>query len=184
MRNLLYLFVFAALLLGLSACSSYYYSMLNSNDPVGEKNERGDFVQENDTVRISYRFWGENAPVTITIYNKLDEPLYVDWGRSALIIDDVATTYDPKVASVRGESSSVASGSSFHWSDRSSSGWSYSEGSFSGDVSLPKGVEFIPPHSKLVNTPLQLANFPFNEIPKEEYVKEQMTTKANTTVNI
>jgi len=51
-------------------------------------------------------------------------------------------------------------------------------------VSLPKGVEFIPPHSKLVNTPLQLANFPFNEIPKEEYVKEQMTTKANTTVNI
>ena len=37
-------------LLGLSACSSYYYSMLNSNDPVGEKNERGDFVQENDTV--------------------------------------------------------------------------------------------------------------------------------------
>ncbi len=75
----------------------------------------GDFVQENDTVRISYRFWGENAPVTITIYNKLDEPLYVDWGRSALIIDDVATTYDPKVASVRGESSSVASGSSFHW---------------------------------------------------------------------
>ena len=125
MRNLLYLFVFAALLLGLSACSSYYYSMLNSNDPVGEKNERGDFVQENDTVR-----------------------------------------------------------SSFHWSDRSSSGWSYSEGSFYGDVSLPKGVEFIPPHSKLVNTPLQLANFPFNEIPKEEYVKEQMTTKANTTVNI
>ena len=78
----------------------------------------------------------------------------------------------------------MASGSSFHWSDRSSSGWSYSEGSFSGDVSLPKGVEFIPPHSKLVNTPLQLANFPFNEIPKEEYVKEQMTTKANTTVNI
>ena len=46
----------------------------------------------------------------------------------------------------------TSSGSSFHWSDRSSSGWSYSEGSFSGDVSLPKGVEFIPPHSKLVNT--------------------------------
>ena len=176
MRNLLYLFVFAALLLGLSACSSYYYSMLNSNDPVGEKNERGDFVQENDTVRISYRFWGENAPVTITIYNKLDEPLYVDWGRSALIIDDVAPTYDPKVASVRGESSSVASGR----------GITNVRTVYSTEppVSLPKGVEFIPPHSKLVNTPLQLANFPFNEIPKEEYVKEQMTTKANTTVNI
>lgn len=184
MRNLLYLFVFAALLLGLSACSSYYYSMLNSNDPSGRRMR--EVILCRKTIRyVSLIVSGERTPpVTITIYNKLDEPLYVDWGRSALIIDDVATTYDPKVASVRGESSSVASGSSFHWSDRSSSGWSYSEGSFSGDVSLPKGVEFIPPHSKLVNTPLQLANFPFNEIPKEEYVKEQMTTKANTTVNI
>ena len=54
MWYLLYLFVFATLLLGLSVCSSSYYSMLNSNDPVGEKNEGGDFVQENDTVHISY----------------------------------------------------------------------------------------------------------------------------------
>ncbi|WP_160217493.1 hypothetical protein [Parabacteroides distasonis] len=54
MGYLLYLFVFATLLLGLSVCSSSYYSMLNSNDPVGEKNEGGDFVQENDTVHISY----------------------------------------------------------------------------------------------------------------------------------
>ena len=183
MRNLLYLFVFAALLLGLSACSSYYYSMLNSNDPVGRRMR--EVILCRKTIRyVSLIVSGERTPRLLLpfIINWMN--LYVDWGRSALIIDDVATTYDPKVASVRGESSSVASGSSFHWSDRSSSGWSYSEGSFSGDVSLPKGVEFIPPHSKLVNTPLQLANFPFNEIPKEEYVKEQMTTKANTTVNI
>ncbi len=114
MRNLLYLFVFAALLLGLSACSSYYYSMLNSNDPVGRRMR--EVILCRKTIRyVSLIVLGENAPVTITIYNKLNEPLYVDWGRSALIIDDVATTYDPKVASVRRGSSSVASGSSFHW---------------------------------------------------------------------
>lgn len=184
MKKQLCLLILATLLFSLSACSSYYYSMLNSNDPIGEKNEKGDFVQENDTVRISYRFWGENAPVTITIYNKSDEPIYVDWGRSALIIDDVVTSYDPKVASISGETSAVISGSSYSWDNRSASGWSYSEGSFSGDVALPKGVEFIPPRSKTVNTPLRLANFPFNEIPKDEYVKEQMITKAATTVNI
>lgn len=82
MRNLLYLFVFAALLLGLSACSSYYYSMLNSNDPVGEKNERGDFVQENDTVRISYRFWGENAPLLLPfIINWMNPCMWIGGGR-------------------------------------------------------------------------------------------------------
>lgn len=85
MGYLLYLFVFAALLLGLSVCSSYYYSMLNSNDPVGEKNEGGDFVKENDTVHISYHFWGERTSrLLLPCYNKLDEPLSVDWGWSAI----------------------------------------------------------------------------------------------------
>lgn len=82
MRNLLYLFVFAALLLGLSACSSYYYSMLNSNDPVGEKNERGDFVQENDTVRISYRFWGRTPRLLLPfIINWMNPCMWIGGGR-------------------------------------------------------------------------------------------------------
>ena len=87
----------------MSSCSSYYYSVLESNDTIGEKNEDKDFVIENDSVFISYCFYGENAPISITVYNKTDEPLFVDWQRSALIIDDVATSYYQEKAPIQAD---------------------------------------------------------------------------------
>lgn len=168
----------------MSGCTSYYYSMLGSNDPSGEKSEQGDFVQENDTARISYSFWGENAPITITVYNKLDEPLYMDWARSALIIGDVAVSYDPKVATVQGSSQGVSSGSSYQWNKRYESNHSYSEGQFAADINLPKGVEFIPPKTKIVSTLLELRNFAFTRIPDEAYEKQTMRVNAAQTSTV
>ena len=46
----------------------------------------------NSAINASDPFSGRETPVTITIYNKLDEPLYVDLGPSVLIIDDVRPT--------------------------------------------------------------------------------------------
>ena len=92
MKRMLFVLSVVALFC-MSSCSSYYYSVLESNDAVGEKNDDKDFVIENDSVCISYCFYGEDAPISITVYNKMDEPLFVDWQRSALIIDDVATSY-------------------------------------------------------------------------------------------
>ncbi|MCD8263001.1 MAG: hypothetical protein LUD02_01640 [Tannerellaceae bacterium] len=66
-------------ILFLSSCSSYYYATLDSTDRTGAKNMHGDFVIENDTLTILYSFHGENAPVYVTVYNKLEEPLFVDW---------------------------------------------------------------------------------------------------------
>lgn len=160
-------------LLGLMSCSSYYYSVLSSSDGLGERDENRDFVQETDSVRIAYSFNGENAPVSITIYNKLDEPLFVDWTRSALIIDDVATSYYDEKAAIEGEIESET----YRWNKR----WSESRGSFSGELTLPKGVSFIPPKSKVEKTPLNLANFPFDNIPKEDYQKSEFPTSGSGT---
>ena len=85
-----------ALLICLSSCSSYYYSFLSSNDMIGEKNDKYEFTQENDTLRVTYNFYGENAPVHITLYNKLPDTLYVDWAHSALVIDNESTSYAPE----------------------------------------------------------------------------------------
>lgn len=173
MKNRLLFLGMIILLLGLTSCSSYYYSVISSPDKEGERDRRRDFIQETDSVRIAYSFNGEDAPVSITIYNKMDEPLLVDWTRSALIIDDVATSYyDPKVT-VEGE----AETENFQWSRR----WSDSYGVFAGEFTLPKGVDFIPPKSKVEKTPLKLSNFPFDRIPNEEYRKNEFpTTNAGT----
>ena len=146
MKRILFVLSVVALF-SLSSCSSYYYSVLESNDTIGEKNGNRDFVIENDSVFISYCFYGEDAPISITVYNKMDEPLFVDWQRSALIIDDVATSYYQEKAPIQGQTES----------------------------------SYIPPKSKVESTPLRLSNFPFDQIPKDQYTRQKFA-KSNSSV--
>jgi len=69
----------------LSGCSRYELVCMNSMLPQNDKKE---FVNENDTVSIRYAFNGENLPLTITVYNKLAQPLYIDPGRSTVVINN------------------------------------------------------------------------------------------------
>lgn len=171
-------------LLFLSGCSSYYYSLLSSNDGKSRLSEDNDFVLENDTVRISYCFYGEDAPVAITVFNKLDEPLFVDWTRSALIIDDVATSYYADTAPIQGNTQSSTDGYSYKWNKRFEISSSDSYGSFTGEITLPKGVSFIPPKSKIGNASLRLNNLSFDKIPDEAYVKGKFAKRDGTVTNI
>lgn len=142
--------------IGLSGCSTYYYSTLSSADGVGDRTREGDFIQQNDTATVVYSFSGEDAPIHITIYNKLDEPLYVDWGRSAVIIDGQSTSYggemdfDPE-EQVRFTSSHV---------------------------------EMIPPFSMVQRQPLTLANFPFKKIPDKEYRRMNYPTEDGERIRL
>lgn len=183
MKRILLLPVIVALF-SMTSCSSYYYSILESNDTIGGKNEDKDFVIENDSVFISYCFYGEDAPVSITVYNKMDEPLFVDWQRSALIIDDVATSYYQGKAPIEGQTESSYSGSSYKWNRSYDFTDGYSNGAFAGEIALPKGVSFIPPKSKIKSTPLRLTNFPFDRIPKEEFVKQKFAKSNQDVVNV
>jgi hypothetical protein len=54
-----------------------------------EKNNKEEYLNENDTVRISYKFSGENFPLTVTIYNKLNQPVYIDLRRSLVVMNNI-----------------------------------------------------------------------------------------------
>ena len=58
-----------------SSCSTYYYSTLSSSEGVAEKDDFGDFVYENDSVKVVYSFFGYNLPIHITVINNSDQPL-------------------------------------------------------------------------------------------------------------
>lgn len=171
-------------LLLFSGCSSYYYSLLSSNDGKSSLNKDNDFVLENDTVCISYCFYGENAPVAITVFNKLDEPLFVDWTRSALIIDDVATSYYSDKAPIKGNTQSSADGYTYEWNKRFEISSSNSSTSFAGEITLPKGVTFIPPKSKIGNASLRLTNLSFDKVPDEAYRTGKFAKTDGTIINI
>lgn len=72
-----------------SSCAVYRYDVLDSNMPGTPK---APFTLEDDTLRLSYSF--PNGLLTLNIFNKSEDPLYVDWSRSAKIADGVSASYD------------------------------------------------------------------------------------------
>jgi hypothetical protein len=129
----------AALLL--SSCGKYQMNTLSSLN-TKQNTTTGVFELENDSVKILYSFAGHNIPIEINIYNKLNEPVFVDWERSALIMGDKSVTYADETIQINGVVSSTSTGRYFRVSD------AY----VSGQITLPKNVAFVPPHTQINKT--------------------------------
>lgn len=54
------------------------------------------FTFENDTLRLTYYFWAEKGMIQIGITNKLDDTLYIDWGKSFFQNGDDKLSYAPE----------------------------------------------------------------------------------------
>jgi hypothetical protein len=79
-------FLLLSFLFVVTGCSKYQYVFVDSHM---YRNEKKEFITETDTVMLKYTFSGENFPINLTIYNKLQQPLYIDWGRSVVIINNI-----------------------------------------------------------------------------------------------
>ena len=108
----------------------------------------------------------------------MDEPLFVDWQRSALIINGKATSYYKDAIPVEGVTESSSYGSSYNWDRQYGSVSSRSRGSFSGEIQLPKGVEFIPPYAQIESSNLTLDKLVFDIVSRED-LTDQPFEKAN-----
>lgn len=60
------------IVLTFGACSPYQYLTLDSTQL--PKNDKKQFVWENDTLRLSYDFSGSGGPMSVNIYNKSTQP--------------------------------------------------------------------------------------------------------------
>ena len=69
-----------------AGCNRYQYMYVSSHL---DQNEKKEFILENDTVQIKYSFTGENFPLTITLYNKLSQPIYIDLERSTVVMNNM-----------------------------------------------------------------------------------------------
>jgi len=72
-------------LLTATGCAHYQYLTVDSSLP---RNNLQEYVVDNDTVSISYNYSGANLRLSVSIYNKLMRPLYIDYLRSAIIINN------------------------------------------------------------------------------------------------
>lgn len=161
------LMTLAAATLLLSSCSKYYVSTLESSN-TKKSEETGSFIFENDTLSVTYNFNGKNAPINITMRNKLNEPLYIDWEKSALIKGDETTPFSGKEIKINaGINSSTYPNFVGEGSTQS--------GTLTTKIALPETVGFIPPKSTLTKIPLPLSErHSYGRIAKSSFEKSQI----------
>ncbi len=107
-------------------------------------------VLDNDTLTLRYSFYSERGLMNLTLFNKLNVPLYVDWKKSAFIVGKNKLDYWYDVADVN------LTGSSYRY-------YHSSTGSLSGTISKEDQVAFIPPRTELVKR--QFIVLPGGELP-------------------
>jgi len=122
------------ILLTVSSCSSYQYLTLNSTDV--PKNDKHLFSWENDTLRLTYDFHGHKGPMIMTIYNKTDKPLYINWKKSAFIRDGHSSSLFNSNVQVVGSAATYKT----RYVNFSS---------LSGSFDIPEGMDLIPPASDI-----------------------------------
>ena len=171
MKNYLFLAVIAILLL---SCSKYQINTISSTNTKKDVNT-GDFIIENDSVQIKYTFNGE-SPVRVNIVNKLDQPLYVDWKRSALIVNDQALSFAGENLEIDGD----IKGESFR-------DWAYNifdyrnlDLDLKAQVKLPVDLSFIPPKSRVEKALIRIPEVKVKDIPKKSLVTREIATEIKT----
>lgn len=137
------LLVFLAASLG--SCSRYQYMTLSSTQL--SKNDQHQLVFENDTIRLTYDFNGADGPISVNVYNKTDQPLYVNWKKSAMIRNEHALSYYDKNAYFWGSSNGYAF--RFGNSNPALGSFTSTGSNFYGTLALPEGMAFVPPGSSI-----------------------------------
>lgn len=165
-----------------SSCSStYFLTTVNTENTQTKKIENGDFLVENDSLWITYSFNGENAPITITVSNKLDKMLHIDWQKSAIVLNDEAFSYVGGKIEFKGKTTGTGlSYDSWLWSDQ----YQFYQGKTEGSFKLPSNMTSIPPKSRASNTPISLEKVNFEWIDKDAYHKFLMQDKEDNTIKV
>jgi len=154
-----------------ASCSRYQYVTVDSPD--ASKDANHEFVEENDSIRIRYSFNGMDAPISLTIENKLDVPVFVDWQQSSLIVNDRAISY--RAGSVPFEAN-ISGGPG--------RGLVFASGNLNGIAGLPLGVDFIPPHSYLSRSPMGLTNQFVTDVPDSIYGRKKVPREGGSPVSV
>ena len=142
------------LLIMFSACTRYQYATVSS--PL-KQNLKREFVHENDSIRVVYNFHGAGGPVQISVHNKLDTPVFVNWQMSSLIIDGQSSSYFDNVSTLQGSSI----GTEVEWAQ----GFTTTNTRFSGTISQDENVSYIPPGRYVTVAPASLRNTLFKRNP-------------------
>ena len=159
----------------LSSCKSYLLSTVSAPNTKLDQST-GALTMQNDSLAITYNFSGEGSLLNIDVQNKLNEPLYVNWEKSAIIVNTKAYSLVDDKLKIKGETSSSSS-------DFFNTGITSSNGRISGIVQLSKNESFIPPNSRINKVTDILSTIESSKIPDSAYHKVILNDTETGVIN-
>ena len=167
------LFLLLFIPLALSGCSTYYFTTVKPYNAPNQINKDGSYtsVSENK-IEVTYSFRDRNGNIVFDINNRSDDPLFVDWNRSSLIIEHHA-------ANIKKNQSRLPQNipvTIYQFGDVNAP---IVTDNRTGRVVLPQDDLFIPPYTNVAFSPMSLSNV-MNEkiVPDSLYLKK--TIGVNT----
>lgn len=162
-------------------CSSNYIQVFETTSKNDKIKKEINYVYENDSVRITYGFWGDKGIMSFAVYNKLKKPLYIDWKKSSYISnttkinywDDVTTTNTVERRASVGVMNNLALRKYYV---------ANSVGVTSSSSSKPERITFIPPNSNYYRTQFNL--FPVKELKIKDFQKVEKASIVNKSKTI
>lgn len=135
----------------LSSCVSYQLSTISAQN---ETQNSDPFTFENDSVKIVYNFNGYNGPLTVSIENKLNQPLYVDWNKSILVFDDNSISLSGADIQIKGK----LNGSVVNYGINTPYNTSYTNQNANLSTPKPLNVDYLLPKATIKRKTVYLAN--------------------------
>lgn len=74
-------------MLSLSSCYTSYHTYLVAESPELKSDMYAGFVDDYDSVRVTFMFVGRPMNFLITVENLTNKPLYLDWNKTAFVVD-------------------------------------------------------------------------------------------------
>ena len=125
----------------LSSCAEHQYLTISGANI--DKTDTRDFLARHDTVTVLYHFKPEQGKVVIALFNETDQPLVIDWWKSAIIVGDNVFSYYRPDASL----SAYAGGSVTAPSN--GTGTAVSSSSVNGTIYMNESSQFIPARAQI-----------------------------------
>ncbi len=186
--RLLYLLVVCVLLS--SGCATNWIQVVQVESPDKKARQTEKAIEfENDTLKVVYCFWENRGVMSFAVFNKLNVPIYIDWKRSAGIIngtkfdywiDTTATTIPAYYQSFAYDSNVLYSSVTTYTKNEFKKADAFNEGMNQGiQVGTPlytkaERVSFIPPNSQLTRRFMHLANFDYIDYDANRFTTESV----------
>ena len=152
-------FILVPLLISVMSLTSCSFVQLFEVNSLNLDNSEEYLQFENDSLKIIYDFFSEGGSMSFLIINKMKVPIYIDWRKSAFILNNDKNNYWAEVTTSKTKGRNI----NISMTDFSDKTWGLSDIGLSTYTTIsetPERITFIPPVTALPKNKFKIFSQP------------------------